>query len=230
MTLKSKEDVAALRQSPVSFVLLYKDSAELNKFKSLADKHQDLLRFGVTTDASLLPSELGETKSFGLVWFNDGKEEFYGADQEAFDEEAVEAWMLEHRYPHFVAFDSASWRALSTKKKTFVVGAFNPGPNVGSCVVNSGISIEMKLILAMLCLNSLRGISPEKSTAAVFFISNILSSFLSCPVEASSTKSFSSCPLKQKLAITLSTVGSRQAVTRTLLRTTLELLKPPRSS
>jgi hypothetical protein len=124
--LKEEKQLDQFKKAPVSFLLYSDNEEDVASFTKIAEKYQDLLRFGKTSNAKLVPKTAENVEGNALVWFNDGAPEVFAVPAGSLDIDTAEKWILERKYPHFPAFDAASWKHFAALKKRIVVGVFKP--------------------------------------------------------------------------------------------------------
>lgn len=120
--LKDSNDLKELRRNLISFAFYYQNSEDLKVFSRIAEIYQDTLAFGVTNERSLL-EKIPSSAKYALVWYNDGEPEIFSPDK-SLDAVALEKWILERKYPHFVQYEATSWRHFSGQGKLMVIGVF----------------------------------------------------------------------------------------------------------
>jgi protein disulfide-isomerase A1 len=114
--ITSKADLTNLKKSEVAFLFVSSNKDALEAFTAVAEKYQDALAFGTTSDASLVKDLVDNKKVDNLVLLlNDHDVQTFELS-DADDQELFDKWVDDHRYPVLSELTGANWRRIGNNE------------------------------------------------------------------------------------------------------------------
>eukprot|EP00029_Vermamoeba_vermiformis_P011714 TRINITY_DN6520_c0_g1_i1.p1 TRINITY_DN6520_c0_g1~~TRINITY_DN6520_c0_g1_i1.p1 ORF type:complete len:436 (-),score=121.85 TRINITY_DN6520_c0_g1_i1:46-1353(-) len=119
--ITSKADLTNLKKNEVAFLFVGSNKDALEAFTSVAEKYQDALGFGTTSDASLVKELIDDKKIDNVVLLlNDHDVQTFELN-DADDQELFDKWVDDHRFPVLSELSAGNWRRIGNNEDKYAM-------------------------------------------------------------------------------------------------------------